>query len=42
MYKRIKKWYAMKLWSERQVWDAVKKGVLPEQEVNEILNQEGM
>lgn len=40
MYEKIKKWYGMKLWSENMVWDAVKKGVLTQQEANEILYEE--
>ena len=37
MYNKIKKWYDMGLWTEDMVWNAVRKGILTEDEANEIL-----
>lgn len=38
MKEKIKKWYAMGLWNEAQVLNAVKKGILTEDEAAEILS----
>ena len=38
MFEKIKKWYAMGLWKETQVRQAVEKGVLSEEECAEILS----
>lgn len=40
MYEKIRKWYGMKLWSENKVRDAVKKGVLTQDQANEIIREE--
>ena len=37
MFERIKKWYNLGLWTEEMVQDAVEKGVITEEECNEIL-----
>lgn len=37
MYERIKKWYKQGLWTAEMVENAVKKGVLTEEEAAEIL-----
>lgn len=38
MKDKIAKWYKQGLWSEEMVKNAVEKGVLTEDEANEILN----
>lgn len=40
MYEKIKKWYAQGLWTEAMVQNAVKKGILTEEEAKEILSTE--
>ena len=40
MFAKIKKWYAMGLWTDEMVLKAVAKGVLTENEATEILNKE--
>lgn len=40
MYEKIDKWYKMGLWDETKVWNAVEKGILTEEEANEILKKE--
>ena len=37
MFERIKKWYSMGLWTEEMVQNAVDKGVITEEEYDEIL-----
>lgn len=37
MYEKINKWYSMGLWTEEMVRNAVDKGVITEEEYNEIL-----
>lgn len=37
MFERIKKWYSMGLWTEEMVRNAVDKGVITEEEYDEIL-----
>ena len=37
MFEKIKKWYKQGLWTEKMVRNAVEKGVLTEDQVNEIL-----
>lgn len=39
MYEKIKKWYKQGLWTEEMILNAVKKGIITEAEVNEILNK---
>ena len=39
MFEKIKKWYKQGLWTETMVRNAIKKGVLTEEEVAEILTQ---
>jgi hypothetical protein len=39
MFEKIQKWFALGLWREKQVLDAVKKGVLSEAEAQEILKE---
>lgn len=39
MYEKIKKWYDQGLWSEEMVKNAVKKGVITEEQCNSILSQ---
>lgn len=36
MYDKIKKWYEQGLWSAEMVQDAVNKGILTEEQANEI------
>ena len=38
MFEKIKKWYSMGLWTEEMVRNAVDKGVITEEEYNEILD----
>lgn len=40
MFERIKKWYLQKLWTEQMVLKAAEKGVLTQQEAEEILCKE--
>ena len=40
MYEKIEKWYKMGLWGETKVLNAVEKGILTEEEANEILKKE--
>ena len=37
MFEKIKKWYKQGLWTEKMVRNALEKGVLTEEQVNEIL-----
>lgn len=37
MFERIKKWFEQGLWTEQMVRNAVKKGVLTEEQAEEIL-----
>ena len=37
MYEKIKKWYKQGLWTEEMVLDAVKKGIITEEQAKEIL-----
>lgn len=37
MFEKIKKWYKQGLWTEKMVRNAVEKGVLTEDQANEIL-----
>ena len=37
MFERIKKWYNLGLWTEEMVRNAVDKGVITEEQYNEIL-----
>lgn len=37
MFERIKKWHSMGLWTEEMVKNAVDKGVITEEQCNEIL-----
>lgn len=39
MKEKIAKWYQQGLWSEAMVLNAVKKGILTEEEANKILNK---
>lgn len=41
MFERIKKWYKQGLWTEEMVMNAVQKGIVTEEEANEILGKEG-
>ena len=38
MFEKIKKWYKQGLWTEAMVRNAVAKGVITEEELQEILN----
>jgi hypothetical protein len=38
MFEKIKKWYQMGLWTEAMVWSAVRKGILTEEQAEEILH----
>lgn len=40
MYEKIKKWYKQGLWTEEMVLNAVKKGIITEEQAKEILSQE--
>lgn len=40
MKEKIEKWYKQGLWSEEMVMNAVRKGVITEDEANEILGKE--
>lgn len=37
MFEKIKKWYKQGLWTEQMVMNAVEKGILTEDQANEIL-----
>lgn len=37
MFEKIKKWYSMGLWTEEMIRNAIDKGVITEEEYNEIL-----
>ena len=39
MFEKIKKWYMMGLWKDSMVKDAVSKGVLTQEEANEIIKK---
>ena len=39
MYEKIKKWYKQGLWTEEMVRNAVGKGILTEEQAEEILGQ---
>ena len=41
MKDKILKWFKQGLWTEAMVQNAVSKGVLTEDEANEILNEKG-
>lgn len=38
MFEKIKKWYQMGLWTEAMVRNAVRKGILTEEQAEEIIN----
>ena len=38
MFEKIKKWYKQNLWTEQMVLNAVSKGVITEEQANEILD----
>lgn len=38
MYEKIKRWYTQGLWTEAMVQNAVKKGIITEEQAIEILN----
>lgn len=40
MFEKIKRWYKQGLWTETMVLNAVSKGVLTEEQANEILRGE--
>lgn len=40
MFEKIKKWYKQGLWNETMVRNALNKGVITEEQLNEILAQE--
>ena len=40
MFDKIKKWYEQGLWTEQMVMNAFLKGVLTEEQMNEILEKE--
>ena len=40
MFEKIKKWYKQNLWTEQMVLNAVSKGVITEEQANEILDIE--
>ena len=40
MFEKIKKWYKQGLWNENMVRNALNKGVITEEQLNEILAQE--
>lgn len=40
MYEKIKKWYKQGLWNETMIHNALNKGVITEEQLNEILEQE--
>lgn len=39
-YEKIKKYYALKLWNKKMVEDAVTKGVITQEQFEEIINAE--
>lgn len=39
MYNKIKKWYAMGLWTAEMVQQAADKGVITQEQANEILKE---
>lgn len=40
MFEKIKRWYNQGLWNEKMVHDALDKGVITEEQYNEILGKE--
>lgn len=40
MYEKIKKWYQLGLWAEAMVRNAVKKGVITQEQADEILGSD--
>ena len=40
MFEKIKRWYNQGLWNEKMVHDALDKGVITEEQYNEILDKE--
>lgn len=40
MFEKIKKWYKQGLWTEKMVQNALNKGVITEDQMNEILSKE--
>ena len=40
MFEKIKKWHRQGLWTESMVRNAFNKGVITEEQLNEILNKE--
>jgi hypothetical protein len=38
MYEKIKKWYRQGLWTEEMIKNASNKGIITEEEFNEIIN----
>lgn len=40
MYERIKKWYIQKLWTATMVRNAVGKGIITQDDANEIISME--
>lgn len=39
MFEKIKKWYEQGLWTAKMVHNALEKGILSEEESNEILSK---
>jgi polyhydroxyalkanoate synthesis regulator phasin len=39
MYEKIKKWYKQGLWTEKMVDDAVDKGVITQEEAEQIIKE---
>ena len=39
MFEKIKKWYKQGLWSEKMVLNAVSKGILTQEQVNEVIGK---
>ena len=39
MYEKIKRWYIMGLWTEEQVQNALKKGVISQAQYDAIISQ---
>ncbi len=37
MYEKIKKWYKQGLWTEEMVQNAVEKGIINQEQANEIM-----
>ena len=42
MFEKIKKWYNQGLWTAKQVYNAVEKGIITKEQYDNIVGQEGV